>query len=158
QVGGKIVAEDERSLIFGVVIFAGCVVAVMTLRNWRIGFYLFLVWMLFEDLIRKYMGNGLALFFGKDLIVALVYISLFAALRKGREKRFRPPFLLFLSFFFLLGVLHVFNPNSPHILYGLLGFKVYFFYIPLMYVGYALIRSDEDLRKLLVVSAVLAGV
>ena len=136
QVSGKIIADDQRSLIFGIFIFAGCVVAVMILRNWRAGFYLFFVWMLFEDLFRKYMGNGLALFFGKDVLAALVYISLFAAIRRGREKAFRAPFLLFLSFFFLLGVLQVFNPNSPHILYGLLGFKTYFYYIPFMYVGY----------------------
>jgi len=157
EVGGKIVADDERSLIFGVMIFAGCVVAAVTLRNWRTGFYLFFVWMLFEDLFRKYMGNGLALFFGKDIVLALVYISLFAAIGAKREKRFRAPFLLFLSFFFLLGVLQVFNQNSPHILYGLLGFKTYFYYIPLMYVGYALIRGDEDLRKFLVLNLTLFG-
>ena len=145
QVGSKIVSNDERSLIFGALIFAGCIVVVMTLRNWRTGFYLFFVWMLFEDLFRKYMGNGLALFFGKDVLVLLVYFSLFADIRRGREKRFQPPFLFCLSLFFMLGVLQVFNPNSPHILYGLLGFKTYFFYIPFMFVGYALIRGDEDL-------------
>jgi hypothetical protein len=157
QVSGKIVADDERSLIFGVFIFAGCIVAVMILRNWRTGFYLFFIWMLFEDLFRKYMGNGLALFFGKDILAALVYLSLFAAIRRRREKAFREPFLLLLSFFFLLGILQVFNPNSPHIFYGLLGFKVYFYYIPFMYVGYALIRSDQDLRRFLVLNAALSG-
>src|SRR3984957_20208354 len=157
QVSGKIVADDERSLIFGVSIFAGCLMAAMTLRNWRMGFYLFFFWMLFEDLFRKYMGNGVALFFGKDIIAGLVYISLFAAIRRGREKRFRPPFLFCLSLFFMLGALQVFNPNSPHILYGVLGFKTYFFYIPFMFVGYALIRGDEDLRKFLVMSAALSG-
>jgi hypothetical protein len=158
QVSSKIAADDERSLIFGVFIFTACVVAAMILRNWRTGFYLFFVWMLFEDLFRKYMGNGFALFFGKDILVGLVYISLFAAIRSGREKRFRPPFLLWLGLFFLLGVIQVFNPNSPHILYGLLGFKIYFYYIPLMYVGYVLIRGDEDLRKFLVLNATLSGV
>ena len=157
QVAGKIVADDERSLLFGVLIFAGCMVAAKTLQNWRTGFYLFFVCMLFEDLFRKYMGNGLALFFGKDIVAALVYVSLFAAVRRGREKRFRAPFLLCFSAFFLLGVLQVFNPNSPHILYGLLGFKTYFYYIPFMYVGYALIRGDEDLRKFLVLNAALSG-
>jgi hypothetical protein len=157
QVGGKIVADDERSLIFGGLIFAGCVVAVMTLRNWRTGFYMFFVWMLFEDLFRKYMGNGLALFFGKDILAALVYISFFAEVRRGRERRFRPPFLVFLGFFFLLGFIQVFNQNSTHILYGLLGFKTYFYYIPFMYVGYALIRGDEDLRKFLVFNATFSA-
>jgi hypothetical protein len=157
QLGGEIAANDLRSLEFaGAGIFAA-VAAVAILRNWRTGFYLFLVWMLFEDLFRKYMGNGLALFFGKDILAGLVYISFFAEVRRGREKRFRPPFLLFLALFFLLGFLQVFNQNSTHILYGLLGFKTYFYYIPFMYVGYALIRGDEDLRKFLVFNAVLSG-
>ena len=76
----------------------------------------------------------------------------------GRAKAFRPPFLPFLIVFFWFGVLQIFNPNSPHILYGLMGIKIYFYYIPLMFVGYALIRDDEDLRKFLVVNSVLAGI
>jgi len=158
QIGGVITGNDVRALIFAAAGLVGFFVIVTILRNWRTGCYLFLVWMLFEDLFRKFMGNGLVLFFGKDILAALVYISLFAAIRRGREKRFRPPFLLFLSFFFLLGILQVFNQNSPHILYGLLGFKTYFYYIPLMYVGYALIRGDEDLRKFLVLNAALGGI
>jgi hypothetical protein len=157
QLGGEIAANDVRSLEFAGAGFIAAIAAVAILRNWRTGFYLFLFWMLFEDLFRKYMGNGLALFFGKDILAALVYISFFAEVRRGREKRFRPSFLLFLSFFFLLGFLQVFNQNSPHILYGLLGFKTYFYYIPFMYVGYALIRGDEDLRKFLIFNVAFSG-
>ena len=157
EIGGRIAAEDLRSIEFFALVFVGCVVAVATLRNWRHGFYLFLVWLLFEDLVRKYMGNGLVLFFGKDILAGIMYVSLVVAIRKGREKAFRPPFLLFLSFFLWLGVLQVFNQNSPSIFYGLLGFKLDFYYIPLMFVGYALIRSDNDLRKFLAANLSLAG-
>ncbi len=157
QIGGVISGNNMPALIYAVAGLAGFFVVVTILRNWRTGFYIFLIWMLFEDLFRKYMGNGPALFFGKDILAALVYISLFTVIRRGREKRFQPPFLLFLSFFFFLGFLQVFNQNSPHILYGLLGFKTYFYYIPFMYVGYALIRSEEDLRKFLVLNAALSG-
>jgi len=158
EIGGKIVAEDMRSIAFVAMGFAGCAVAATVLRHWRTGFYLFLVWMLFEDLVRKYMGNSLELFFGKDVLLVVVYLALFVEIRRGREKTFRPPFLIFLSLFLWLGLLQVFNQNSPSILYGLLGFKVYFYYVPLLFVGYALIRNDADLRKFLVVNAVLAGV
>jgi hypothetical protein len=158
QTGGQIAAGDMRTLIFISLGFVACGVAVAILRNWRSGFYLFLGWLLFEDLARKFLGNNLALFFGKDILLGLVYISLFVAIRKHREKRFRPPFLFFLSLFVWLGALQIFNQNSPHILYGLLGFKVYFYYIPLIFVGHALIRNDEDLRKFLVTNAALAGV
>lgn len=158
KIGGMIAAEDLRSILFTVFIAAGCTVAVTILRNWRTGFYLFFVWMMFEDLVRKYMGNSTELFFGKDILLAFVYAALYIEIRRRKEKSFRPPFLLFLSLFFWLGVLQIFNHNSPHILYGLLGFKVYFYYLPLMFVGYALIRTDEDLRKFLVANALLAGV
>jgi hypothetical protein len=158
QVGNKIVAEDMRSIDYAVLIFGAGAAIITVLRDWRTGFYLFFGWMLFEDLVRKYMGNSLELFFGKDVLVACVYIALFIAIRRGREKSFRPPFALFVSFFFWLGLIQVFNQNSPSILYGLLGFKVYFYYVPLLFAGYALIRTDADLRKFLVFSSVLAGV
>jgi hypothetical protein len=158
EIGGKIAGGDLQTLEFAALGFGLCASTVAILRDWRTGFYFFLIWLLFEDLARKYMGNGLALFFGKDIVAALTYISLFVAIRRGRAKAFRPPFLLPLAIFVWLGFIQIFNPNSPHILYGLLGFKVDFFYIPLIWVGYALIRSDESLRKFLVANAVIAAV
>jgi len=156
QIGGKIAIGDTAFLIYAALGFAACAATVVIMQNWRTGFYIFFVWMMFEDLVRKYMGNGLALFFGKDVLLALIYLSFYAAVRKGREKTFRPPFLFFFSLFFWLGLLQVFNPNSPSIWYGLLGFKVYFYYVPLLFVGYSLIRNDEDLKKFLTVNALLA--
>jgi hypothetical protein len=156
QIAGVIAANDMRKLLFVAIAAAGCAAAVAILNNWRRGFYLFFVWMMFEDLVRKYTGNNLFLFFGKDILLALIYISFFAALRRKREKIFRPPFLLFLSLFFWLGVLQIFNENSPNVLYGLLGIKMYFYYVPLMFIGYSLVRNEDELRKFLVLNAVLA--
>lgn len=158
KVGNIIAIGDMHDLALLVFALAGCAVAVMILRSWRSGFYLFLVWLMFEDLARKYLGNGTALFFGKDILVGLIYLSLFIAIRRGREKTFRPAFLLPLLLFLWLGVIQIFNPNSPSVLYGLLGFKLDFYYIPLLFVGYALIRSDEDLKKFLLANVVLASV
>ena len=156
QLGGKIADGDMTSVYFAAFGFAALFVAFTILRNWRLGFYFFFVWLLFEDFVRKFLGNNMAIYFAKDVLVGLVYISLFIEIRRGRAKLFHPPFWLPLSIFVWLGVLQIFNVNSPHILYGLMGFKIYFYYIPLMYVGYALIREDEDLRKFLAVNAVLA--
>jgi hypothetical protein len=158
QIGHIIIAGDLRTLFIIALGAGGCVAAVAILRNWRTGFYCFMGCLLFEDLARKFMGNGAAFFFGKDILLLLVYVSFMAAVNRGREKTFRPPFLLFLSLFFWLGVLQMFNPNSPSILYGLLGVKVYFYYVPLLFVGYALLRNDADLRQFLLINAVLAAV
>jgi hypothetical protein len=158
EVAGKVLAQDLETLLFIVIGFAGCCVAVAILRNWRIGLYWFLGWTMFEDFARKFMGNNLVLFFGKDVLAVLVYIALFMAIREHREKLFRPPFMIFLSLFFWLGVLQIFNQYSPSIWFGLLGIKTYFYYVPLMYVGYSFARSDEDLRKFLSWNMILFGI
>jgi hypothetical protein len=158
QIGGKIAGGDMSTVEFAAFGFAAIWVGLTILRNWRLGFYLFLVWILVEDLVRKYLGNNMAIYFGKDVLVGLVFVSLYVEVRKGRVKLFRPPFLLFLYFFLFLGALEIFNANSPHILYGLMGFKLYFYYMPLMFVGYALIRNDDDFRKFLVINLGLAAI
>ncbi len=156
-VSGWINTEQDRMLIF-----LGGGIALITLgyfilRNWRSGFYLFLGWLIFEDLIRKYLGNNMVIYFAKDVLVALICISLYLGWRRRKEKLFRPPFIMFLGIFFWYSFLQVFNVYSPSLLYGILGMKLYFYYIPLMFVGYALIRTENDLRRFLNANLVLAS-
>lgn len=158
QIGGKIANNDLKPVALLALGVAAFTASIVILRNWRFGFYFFIVWLLFEDFFRKFLGNNMAIYFGKDVLAGLTYISLYVDIRRGKEKVFRPPFLLPLLLFIWLAAIQVFNSNSPSFLYGLLGMKVYFFYVPMMYVGYSLIRNDEDLRKILVLNIVLAGV
>jgi len=158
QAAQWISAGQTKMLIFAGMAFVLCAIALTILRSWRMGFYLFIVWLMFEDLIRKYLGNNMAIYFAKDVLAGLTYISLFVAIRRGRAKLFRPPFLLFFAFFFWLAVLQIFNPYSPSVLYGILGMKLQFYYVPLMFVGYALVRDDRDLWRFLIVFMILAGV
>lgn len=157
QIGGKIANDDLKPLAFLTLGIAAFTCAIAILRNWRIGFYFFIVWLLFEDFFRKFLGNNMAIYFGKDVLAGLTYLSLYVDIRRGKEKVFRPSFLLPLLLFIWLAAIQVFNTNSPSFLYGILGMKVYFFYVPMMYVGYSLIRNDEDLRKILVLNIFLAG-
>ncbi|MGB6484595.1 MAG: hypothetical protein WBE86_14005 [Candidatus Acidiferrales bacterium] len=155
-VGHWVADGQTHLLIFAALGFVLLVIALVILHNWRAGFYLFLVWLLFEDLIRKYLGNNMAIFFAKDCLAGLTYISLLIAIRRKQVRTFRPPFLLFLSLFFWLAVLQVFNPYSPSAFYGFLGLKVDFFYVPLMFLAYALIRDERDLHRFLLVFMLLA--
>ncbi len=155
---GWILQGTTGMLVLAGLAFTVGAIVLAILSNWRSGFYIFLVWLLFEDLARKYLGNNMAIYFGKDVLVGVTYVSFLAELRRGKVPTFRPDFLLPLGVFFWLGVLQVFNPNSPSMLYGLLGLKLYFYYVPLLFVGYALFRTEEDLHRLLVVNAGLAGI
>jgi hypothetical protein len=146
-----VIAGDLVSLaMIGVAVLIAAVVVVI-LNNWRNGLYFFLAWLLFEDLIRKFLGNNMAIYFGKDFLVLVVYISFYMAVRRKRALTFRPPFLIPLLLLVWFGAMQIFNPASNSVWYGLLGFKVYFYYIPLTIVGYSLIDSEVHLRKFLTV-------
>jgi hypothetical protein len=61
------------------------------------------------------------------------------------------PLLVFVWF----ALAQVFNPASTSVFYGILGLKIYFLYVPLMYLGYAFMESEQDLRRFFVFNAIL---
>jgi len=126
------------------------------LNNWRNGVYFFLSWLLFEDFARKFLGNNMAIYFAKDFLALVVFISFLAAARRKEVAFFRPPFLGPVLIFVWFGLLQVFNPASTSIWYGLMGFKMFFYYVPLVLLGYALINSEAQLRRFFTVNMVLA--
>ena len=146
---------DLSTLVMSGLVFVGLTIVVAILNDWRRGLYLLLGWILFEDLFRKYLGNNMAVFFAKDALAIVLYISYFTARRERLAKGFKPPFLIALLIFIWFGVIQMFNPASTSIFYGLLGMKVYFLYIPLMFIGYSLIESEADLRRFFTFNAVM---
>ncbi|HEY1467583.1 MAG TPA: hypothetical protein VGF61_00965 [Candidatus Acidoferrum sp.] len=64
-VSGYVVNNDLVGLVMLALPFAFLVVVVPMLRNWRTGLYVFLCWLLFEDIVRKYMGNNMAIFLAR---------------------------------------------------------------------------------------------
>ena len=154
---GWILEERVGTLVLAGLGLTVTAIVLAILNNWRSGFYMFLPWLLFEDLARKYLGNDMSVYFAKDVLIGVTYISFFAALRRGQVATFRPRFLAPLLFFFWLGVIQMFNPSSPSLLYGLLGLKLYFYYVPLLFVSYALLRTEKDLHHFLVVNVGLAA-
>lgn len=156
KLAGWIVDGNSTDLTLVAIAAIGVAFSIALIKDWRYGVYCFLVWLVFEDLIRKFTGNGVALFFAKDVILGLTYVAMWIAFRERRLLAFKPPFLLSLIIFFCVGVLEVFNTNIPNVIYGLLGLKLYFYYVPLMFAGYALLRSEEDLYKILMLNTWIA--
>jgi hypothetical protein len=157
ELAAWIVAGSDRSLIFFGLSLVVTAMVVHILNDWRSGVLVFMVWLLFEDLARKYLGNSMTVYFGKDLLVGVAYVSFYFAKRRRQVDILKVPFLIPLAIFFLFAFIQVFNPVSPSYLYGLLGMKVYFYYAPLMYLGYAMVTRPKDLEQLLTVN-VVAGI
>jgi hypothetical protein len=151
-----IIQGSSQYLVLACVGCAGVVVFMTIVRDWRSGVFIFLGWLVLEDQIRKYLGNNLMIFFAKDVLAGVTYVSMWAAYRRGRLLTFKPPFMLWLGIFFWMAALQVMNPNSPSVFYGLLGMKTYFYYVPLMLAGYAILRTDADLHKILMLNMWIA--
>jgi hypothetical protein len=105
-----VIAGDMTGLALVAMASVGCVLVVAMLNNWRNGLYFFLTWLLFEDFARKYLGNNMAIYFAKDVLAAVVYLSFFLAYRRKEVTSFRPPFLMPLLLFVWFGLMQVFNP------------------------------------------------
>jgi len=150
-----VINDDMTGLAYAAMCVVGGGIVVAILSNWRNGVYFFLSWLLFEDFARKFLGNNMAIYFAKDFLVLIVYISLFAAYRRKEVKFFRPPFLMPLLIFIWFGVLQIFNPASTSVWYGLMGFKIFFYYVPLIFVGYALLNSEAEIRRFFTVNLFL---
>ncbi len=158
EAAGFIISGNTSGLVFVSLAFVVAAFVVAILNNWRRGLYIFFVWLLFEDLARKYLGNNMAIYFAKDFLVAVVYLSFFLAWRRKQLQSFRPPFLVALMLMVWFSFLQVFNPASTHLIYGALGIKLLFYYMPLMFVGYAAIDSETTLRRFFLLNLIPMGV
>src|SRR6266436_7925267 len=152
----EIIIEDNLvDLYYFGLIVLGIVGFLAIFKNWRLGLYGFVGWVAIEDLIRKYLGNNMLIYFGKDFIVLALYLSFFFARKSTNTKLYRPPFLAALLVFFWYCALQVFNPASTSIFYGLMGLKLCFLYAPLLLVGHVLVDSEKELRRFFLFNSIL---
>src|SRR5882762_1499201 len=142
-----VIKDDLLTLYYVGLVVLGIVALVAILKNWRAGVYYFVAWIAVEDLIRKYLGNNMIVYFAKDFLALALYLSFFVARKSTLTKLWRPPFLITFLVFFWYCVLQAFNPASTSIFYGLMGLKLCFFYAPLLFVGHALVDCEKELRR-----------
>jgi hypothetical protein len=147
QASQAILENDLTNLAYASVIFIGGAVTVAILNNWRRGLYLLVAWIMFEDFFRKFLGNNMAIYFAKDFLALVLYLSFFRVRLAKQIEKYKIPFRVPLMIFFWFCLIQMFNPASTSIYYGILGMKVNFIYIPLFYVGYAFIEFEQDLRR-----------
>ena len=155
ETASYVISGNMTGLGFVALACVGCAFVLAVLSSWRNGLYFFLVWLLFEDFARKYLGNNMAIYFAKDVLALVVYLAFFLAYRRKQVTSFRPPFLVPILLFVWFGVMQVFNPASTNLVYGILGLKLFFYYVPLLFVGYALLNSEQQLRHFFFVNMIL---
>src|SRR5205814_10695920 len=64
-----ILAGELIGLAYIALAFICCILVIVILNNWRQGLYVFITWLMFEDLFRKFLGNNMAIYFAKDFLL-----------------------------------------------------------------------------------------
>ena len=128
---------------------------VVILKNWRRGIYALLIYLPFAGLptILLYPAPRITLLIKDLLFVIPAYLG-FILWWHSRNRHNRPvlfPNRATIPLALLVGLLFVqfFNPNLINPLVGLIGLKVWLFYVPLFFLAYHFVDSKEELFKVL---------
>jgi hypothetical protein len=134
------------------------------LRNWRVGVLSFFVWIVFEDLLRKWAANDLAIYATKDILLILTLASAAAAFRpwkrswRGAVARHRwipwlaAPTALMVAW----AVVGAARAATSDPLVGLLGLRMSFLYVPLLVLGLAYVDRSERVDAFVRLNLLLA--
>ncbi|MFQ5874417.1 MAG: hypothetical protein ACE5JL_11540, partial [Dehalococcoidia bacterium] len=150
-------AIDERWLVIAVLLTAIGGLSTVAFSRWRTGVLLFFVWIAFEDLARKYLDNALIIYAAKDILVLATYAGYLFWLKRRGERLFRNPVLLPILLLFAWAVLQTLNPGIDSPLTPIVGLRMWFLYVPMMYLGYAFLKHDGHLRGFIVVLMVVGS-
>ena len=139
---------DSRSIV----LFFGCAAGVWAMLRWKQALQVTFVLVILEGAIRKWLFPGAQdlVYFAKDVVL----LGAYAGFLRSRERlRYRPPAMPALRIALLsgavFGLFSIFNPALPNLFVGILGWKAYFFYIPLLYVMPAAFDADGELARFL---------
>jgi hypothetical protein len=133
------------------VLVAGAAAGIWSVRRWQLAVQAALVLLVFEGAIRKWLFPEAQdlVYFAKDVL----FLGAYAGFLRSRRSRWSypqaPALYAGLAFAILVGLLEVLNPRLPSILVGVLGFKAYFFYVPLLFVVPAVFPDDAALARFL---------
>src|SRR2546421_4635746 len=73
QAAEYVIKDNFTGMTYAGVALVGCAIVIGILNNWRNGIYFFLSWLLFEDFVRKFLGNNMVIYFVKDFLVLVVF-------------------------------------------------------------------------------------
>ena len=157
SVGTGLILVQRPFLLIGLLVFAGFLF--IGIHNWRWSLYGLLFYIPFLGIpILAFYPAKFPILLKDFLFVIPAYMGFFVGgIFRGEDRSF--PDRLLLGLMICLGfvvVAQLFNPSLANLLVGVIGVKIWLFYMPLTVLTYHLIDSMERLKQLLSWMVVLA--
>lgn len=129
----------------------GLIALAWAFQRWRQAFQAVMVLLVVEGALRKWVFPGVQdlVYFAKDALLLGVYAGWWVSPLRRIQPVVPPMLSGSLALFAAFGTLQVFNPTLPNVLVGILGFKSYFLYLPLIWVMPSAFRDDRELAVFL---------
>ncbi|HEX5758307.1 MAG TPA: hypothetical protein VF121_03870 [Thermoanaerobaculia bacterium] len=136
----------------------GAVAALWAFTRWRLAVQAVLVLLIVEGAVRKWVVPGAQdlVYFAKDVLLLAAYAGFLAHRRRRAPVAHAPALWLALALGAAYGLAQAFNPRLPGVLVGILGFKAYFWYVPLLFVLPAVFPDDAAVYRFVRRYALLA--
>lgn len=134
------------------IVLLGVAAAVWSVQRWRLAVQAAMLLVIFEGAIRKWFvpGSQDLVYFAKDVLFLGAYVGFFQARDRLRLHYPQAPLIYAgLALGIGMGLFEIFNPQLPNFLVGVLGFKSYFLYVPLLFVVPAVFPDDRALAHFL---------
>lgn len=128
--------------LYALVLLVLLALFVVTLRNWKVGLYVFLTVVTFVDLVRRFFGGEVFFLLAIDVSILMLLFSFYAPVAFGRFRRlgsFRDvkPLLKFsLGMYVVTVIVGALNPNITNWLSTLAGLRSYLLAIPMIGIGW----------------------
>lgn len=137
-------------LIRVLLIALGCAAVAWSVRRWQLAVQAALILLVFEGAIRKWLLPGAQdlVYFAKDVLLLGAYVGFFRSRRRLAIPA-APILYASLALGAVIGCFQIFNPRLPNLLVGVLGFKAYFLYVPLLFVVPGVFPDDAALVRFL---------
>lgn len=154
---GVAAASGFGLLTLGLAVFAvACLVAI---RDWRWSVLGLLAYLPVSGIptILTYPNTGSAVLLKDFLFVVPAYVGFLAFANARRTSLvFAGAPVVLMAMFALLVAAQTLNPSLPNAVVGLIGTKVWLLYVPLFFLGHHLLRTREDLERVLRLMALTA--
>lgn len=125
-------------------------VMMIGVKYWQKSLVIALMLVIFEGALRKWAfpGSERIIYFAKDVFILVAYIGFLSA-HGLKIPRFAGAVVLLAVVSAAYGAMEIGNPALPAVSLGLVGWKSYFFYIPLIIVVPYAFSSDEQVYRFL---------